>query len=559
MLNIASVIQNRSNFGGVSPDDVVSVRTEFNAYGGRMPPGVEAYRPLAESVWQQVQKTGPVHKGTYYATPKAAGNLPGGLQRLGAVQGGHVVFGDPQGRSFRTAQGFVRPNGINNDPPVEMVGGSGLGLDDGLGLARRSPVTYGMGPARPNPPGMAIQDTIRDSVTDVLGPEYGIRITSGQENPGHRHGSNRHGTGLAADFQISDPSGRALDLTRDPGAMLDVAQAAAAKGAQGTGLGTDYMGGSHMHFDRVPPGRGQDHEWGNIGNANADLLADARKYKLMPASFYERKLPQTMAPPPSRMDVPAVPVGPVQRAPLPPPVVGAIAPGGTAASPLDPVQVGAVQRQAIPPIPGQKLAIPRGMAEAYAQMGQGLGAAGVGGLDGRLAPPMSAPPMQYAPDTTPPRVEPPGRAAAVAPRASPAVGKLDAMAAAGPENYRTMALPGGMTARTSGRYGWTEIGGPDGGSHHAGKVVAVDPQGKSYRLVTPQEATDLAGKGWKTSLTPGFKAPEAGGGLLNNLFAPKTPIGKAAGGVKSASKLGSSAKGLGGGGGFLGGLLSGLF
>jgi len=92
MLNIASVIHNRAVTGRISPEDVVSVQSEFNAYGGDFPDGVEEMRKVAEQVWAQIQRTGPVHRGMFYATPRAVGNLPEGLQRIGAVNNGHVYF-----------------------------------------------------------------------------------------------------------------------------------------------------------------------------------------------------------------------------------------------------------------------------------------------------------------------------------------------------------------------------------------------------------------------------------------------------------------------------------
>lgn len=110
MINIASVILNRSASTGVPPEKVVAVQSEFNAYGKALPKGVDAYRPTAEKIWQQVQKTGPVHNGMFFATPATTGNLPKGLQQVGSVTGGHVYFTDPQARSFKTADGFVKPS-----------------------------------------------------------------------------------------------------------------------------------------------------------------------------------------------------------------------------------------------------------------------------------------------------------------------------------------------------------------------------------------------------------------------------------------------------------------
>lgn len=112
MLAIASVIQNRADKLGVTPEDVVSVRSEFNAYGKALPAGTEGLRNIAEQAWADVQTHGPVHGATFYATPAAKDNLPSGLTEE-TKTGSHVYFSDPQGRSIRTAQGFVTPSKAN--------------------------------------------------------------------------------------------------------------------------------------------------------------------------------------------------------------------------------------------------------------------------------------------------------------------------------------------------------------------------------------------------------------------------------------------------------------
>ncbi len=108
MVAIASVIANRSAQLGTTPQNVISVQSEFNAYNKALPPGASKYRNLAEQAWSYVQKNGPIHNGTFYATPTAAKNLPGNLQELGNTKG-HVYFSDPLGRSIKTAQGFATP------------------------------------------------------------------------------------------------------------------------------------------------------------------------------------------------------------------------------------------------------------------------------------------------------------------------------------------------------------------------------------------------------------------------------------------------------------------
>lgn len=365
MKAIASVIANRAKELGVSPEEVISAPGEFSAYGKKLPAGVEAYRDLAKQALAEVEQNGPVHSGTFYATPSAKKNLPSGLQKVASTTG-HIYFDDPKNRAIETALGYRTPDpnagvisaaysqpydmaetgGLFGSPslmPSANAGPAGRAYGDlvpptkvetikrGLealaphGLLGNPPannltpdeqaavasnladVSYGMGPHRPNAPSSSITDTIRFAVHDVLGPGYSVNVTSGTETDfAHpekslpQYGSNRHRTGLAADFGIIDPAGRTLNAWDDAQAFRDVAQAAQAKGALGTGLGTNYMGGTAMHFDKVQPGPGQANQWGNIGTPMADQFAEARQFGLMPASFYDRNLPQSMDAPPNR-------------------------------------------------------------------------------------------------------------------------------------------------------------------------------------------------------------------------------------------------------------------
>lgn len=108
MKAIASTIANRSRFTGVSPDQVVANRREFNAYGKSLPPGVGNYRSLAQQAWDDVQANGPSHPGLFYATPKASGNLPNGLEPVHQTTG-HIYYTDPKNRAIGTSVGYRQP------------------------------------------------------------------------------------------------------------------------------------------------------------------------------------------------------------------------------------------------------------------------------------------------------------------------------------------------------------------------------------------------------------------------------------------------------------------
>lgn len=311
MVAIASAMQNRAALTGQTLDSIISAPNQFDAFNRELPAGVEAYRDLAEAAVSYVETNGPIHEAAYYATPSAVGNLPSALAPAGATTA-HQYFTDPQNRAIATATGYVTPNAQASKPRgMEALAPHGL-LDtfnpanaatgeEAAGIrSNMADIGYSLGPNRPNRPNTAITDTIRSSVRDVLGPGYSVSVTSGTENPGQQYGSNRHKTGLAADFGIIDPLGRRLSTFEDSQAFADVAQGIAAKGGLGLGFGTDYMGGIAMHADKVQPGPGQDYSWGNLGNLNTGLLNDARNFSLMPASFYEKSLPSTMTAPAAR-------------------------------------------------------------------------------------------------------------------------------------------------------------------------------------------------------------------------------------------------------------------
>jgi len=319
---IASTIANRATLTGSSWKSIVSAKNQYSAYGKSYPRGVNtpAQRALVEQAVKDVLEKGPTTDAVYYATPTKVGNLPIGLAQVGQTNG-HVTFTDPQMRSIRTAQGYAvaRPERLtalkSTLSDVASAGTDAMNsLREAVGLdntaqrghastgaprattvadaqpseSRMAPVSFSMGAHRPNKPSADITNTIREAVHAALGPGYSVTVTSGTENPlgvggdNPQFGSNRHKTGKAADFSIQDPKGRTLNAWDDKAAMTSVAEMAAVKGVKGIGMGTDYMGGTHMHFDKVDPGPGQDNQWGNIGNAITARLEAARAMHLNP-------------------------------------------------------------------------------------------------------------------------------------------------------------------------------------------------------------------------------------------------------------------------------------
>ena len=109
-LAIASVIANRAISLGVTPQQVVGIQKEFNAYAKGLPAGADV--ELAQQAIDNVNEFGPTTTATFYAMPRAVDNLPPGLNQIDAVDGGHRYFEDPQERGIRTAVGTRAPTNL---------------------------------------------------------------------------------------------------------------------------------------------------------------------------------------------------------------------------------------------------------------------------------------------------------------------------------------------------------------------------------------------------------------------------------------------------------------
>ena len=270
----------------------------------------------------------------------------------------------------------------------------------------------------------------------------------------------------------------------------------------------------------------------------------------------------------------AAPVSPVTRSPLAPP------PG--MATSLPSPQLAAIRPDGRLPFN----AIPPGQKEAYQQLASTMGTAWVDGIDGRMAP---ADPIWSGVQPKTPAVKQPARPITRTPasampfkpgavktfpkaptvplttRSIPQAGTepirkesvsggkaantgLSAMSAvisgrtnpgsvafsASNPGFSTISLPGGKYARSSSKYGWSEVIADDDvlGIHY-GKVIAVDPTGKSYKAVTPAEAKSLAAKGWSVSNMPGkgisMAPPAYGPGIFGLFSGSKGTAGKSSG------------------------------
>lgn len=356
MLAIASVISNRATGGRTSFQDVVSRTSEFNAYGKPLPSGVNQYRSTAEKAIEQVKTTGPIHNATFYATPKAQGNLPKGLQKVTSTDG-HIYFTDPQQRPIYTASGLKKIDyqQVNSATP-QMLAYNEAGLPDvapvpdglfasvlndapksnGLGLANlvdgnrnKSAVQYANQQATRNQrlsPGLqAVIDQSAAAASEKHGVEITPVISSGGQFSkidlksggfkGGRVGSTRHDHGLAGDMQFK-ANGKLLDMrnSSDRTILGTIVEESAARGVTGVGGAPNYMGTKTLHI-----GYGKPATWGKSGQPASKFVSDAysrgrAKYDPSKPLYVDVPTPQPRYSSPTN----AAPRGTVQREELGP-------------------------------------------------------------------------------------------------------------------------------------------------------------------------------------------------------------------------------------------------
>lgn len=110
MKDVFSAMYNRATELGKPIKDVVSVKSQFNAYNSVMPAGTPSFVGLAQQAIDSVMANGPTHKGTYYARSYATKNLPKGLKAVKTAVDDHVYYSDPKNRAIVTATGAKKPS-----------------------------------------------------------------------------------------------------------------------------------------------------------------------------------------------------------------------------------------------------------------------------------------------------------------------------------------------------------------------------------------------------------------------------------------------------------------
>lgn len=466
MLGIASVITNRSVALGVTPQSVVSAPGQFSAYGQSLPSGVEAYRSLAEDAYNTIQTIGPITSATFYATPAATGNLPGGLQEVGRTTG-HVYHEDPLGRAIATAEGYRAPDlgrlatiqvNVPTPTPAPRSGQPeqtiSAPMREGTLEPRSIPVNEDMGPLMgsmtgasymTNPNAVNVARSIMDGPYEEARQNYSM-ITGQPSLPAINDMIAKEGTSRESQTPGSqhfqgmaiDHSTRGMTDAQKLGLMESYMQA----GAKGFGFGQNIL---HVDFRDTPAGwsyRGTGSTW--AGRPIADMIAAARAGEMPVDMRAAGPMPGVPTPTPreSALATPSTtsPAAGAQAAggftdgsralgPSPSsPAGGALAASGYM-SPSPAVQPSLGPAPSSPA--GGSLAASGGalapataptgtsMADAYGQMAATMGAAGVRGLGAMPTAAPAATPAAPAPAGIPtfsPTMTAPAMNPAVAPR-----------------------------------------------------------------------------------------------------------------------------------------------
>lgn len=248
MLGVASVIYNRARDARATPEQIVKIPSQFNAYGKALPAGVGKYRSLAQKAWDQVQKTGPVHDGSYQMSGGLKPKVKG-LVEVAAVPGGHVYYKDPQARPIATTEGYRKPQPIQTAQLTGKASASAEGFADlgkkgnGLGLMNLAPsmvandgtVKTAMADPRMNPKVGEIAASLNRGGFGDVGIRSGFRTVAENRAVGGARNS-QHLYGTAMDLGVKDLPDQQ---------KADILDRALMGGAKGIGL---YNSGA-MHVD----------------------------------------------------------------------------------------------------------------------------------------------------------------------------------------------------------------------------------------------------------------------------------------------------------------------
>jgi hypothetical protein len=376
-LGIYSTMVNRANQTGISVEDVALDQAQYNAYGKALPEGVEANRHIIDRAISYVDQNGPVTRATYYATPAAYGNLPGGLQSIDQTRG-HIYAVDPQNRPINTRLGTMQIQPQRVEQTASMVSQSAnAALGTGQVAAQAPAPTHQhqhLGNFSVDLTGAQRRDMPTNFDYERVGriaeqtiPGISTKMYSGMEPPGTPpvNSPYRHPLGVAGDFSFSVAGQPLLNKNAYEAIAMNLAKEMNAN----IGIGPDYMHPGlgvapaglteRMHVDtslNQYPGMGT--AWGEWGK---DFNADIHGTGLGNLDFARTMRGTTWSP------------GPVYNAPTP------------YSSNLADPNVGKMRSSS------ENMPTTRELAGAYQSMGAGLASVGRKGVGGAVAPASSAP------------------------------------------------------------------------------------------------------------------------------------------------------------------------
>lgn len=229
--------------------------------GGIVTGGIEGAKNLAAQA--QIDQTAPPE-----GAPVSSGPLTSNFNNTQNIQQGEEeLAADQEEATAAPVLQAVMP-APSQDPAPTPEGNPLSQRGDPIATAN---VRFTLGPKRPNPPKQELLDVASSAAVRALGPGATVEIYSGSENPGERHGSHRHGTGLAGDMRFYDADGNLIKIGTPEHER--VAEALVESGAMGLGFGQEYMGDG-FHADLVGSQQMNGGQGGNIWGSGAKAMSD---------------------------------------------------------------------------------------------------------------------------------------------------------------------------------------------------------------------------------------------------------------------------------------------
>jgi hypothetical protein len=337
---VAHVINTRSRLDGLSPVEVVTAPGQFSGYRN---PGSSVRKSMSdpkvrqevESIWNDVVSgkiPNPHPNADFFHTEDVSPYWRSEYQPVGQT-GRHLFYASrpdaPAGKQAPTPA----------DPPSRtLTGGRDAYLQEQEARLAPYRYEYSAGTKRNLPVSDALADQLTKSVTAVYGPDYTVGVMSGAQGRGSagQVGSRRHGTEVAADVWVYDPSGRRLTGNE----LVPLSQHWLASGvgsvgfpADGRALHLDLIGGNVKGAVPLGPKEGRLWYYGTPPQSLRSTLSASLSDKVRPNYAFDPEIVEKGLIPPAEVPsavasaldvtaplVPPVPAPPIDRAPREAPV-----------------------------------------------------------------------------------------------------------------------------------------------------------------------------------------------------------------------------------------------